>query len=383
MALAPTAAYVHVPFCRHRCGYCNFTVSVSAGAQAEQYLQAVQQELDAIDGIYPVDTLFFGGGTPTHLADAQLKKLFQMVYHRFPPRSTAEITIEANPEDIGASLCNVLEEWGVNRVSLGVQSFLPDKLRQLERHHSAATVDRAVQLLRGFCNNLSFDLIFGAPQETLQQWQHDLQSALLRDPQHISTYGLTYERGTTFWGRRLRGELPANDESIERQMFETSIDMLQLRGWNHYEVSNFAQPGFRCRHNQVYWRGEEYFAIGPGAARYVKSQRETNHRSTSTYIKRILSGVSAVQEQERLSESDRLRERIVLRLRMMDGIPISEFESQHDCHLALVIGPSLEEFQRRGWWEISDGHLRLTREGLMISDALWPYVLTPQIATAG
>ncbi|MDA0660654.1 MAG: radical SAM family heme chaperone HemW [Planctomycetota bacterium] len=378
MALAPTSAYVHVPFCRHRCGYCNFTVSVSADSQAEMYLLALQQELNCIDDIYPVDTLFFGGGTPTHLTVAQLEQLFQTVYERFPPRADAEITIEANPEDIDPNVCNVLKEWGVNRVSLGVQSFSPNKLRQLERYHTAATVDRAVKNLRGFCDNLSLDLIFGAPQETVPEWQRDVESALLRDPQHLSTYGLTYERGTTFWGRRLRGDLPTNDESMERQMFETSIDMLQLRGWNHYEVSNFSQPGFLCRHNQVYWRGEEYFAVGPGAARYVNTQRETNHRSTSTYIKRILSGVSAVQESERLSESERLRERIVLRLRMMEGIPIAKFESQFDCQLATVLGSTLEEFQRRGWWEICDGHLRLTREGLMISDALWPYVLAPQ-----
>jgi len=381
MTAGPQAAYIHVPFCRHRCGYCNFTVSSSADRQAEPYLQAVQRELLNLGGVFPVRSLFFGGGTPTHLRLPQLNSLFEMVFRSFPPESGAEISVEANPEDIDVDLCRLLADWGVNRVSLGVQSFHPDKLRCLERSHTAATVEMAIRLLRTVTENLSVDLIFGAPDETLSLWRQDLEAACQQLPTHISTYGLTYERGTTFWSRRMRSELLPIGESVEREMFEWAIDYLTSHGWHHYEVSNFARPGHECQHNCVYWRGEEYFAIGPGAARYVAGRRETNHRSTTTYIRRVLADISPVQESETLSDRERLRERIVLALRMIDGISIRAFEDQHQVSLAAVLGGTFEEFQRQGWWELRDGSLRLTRDGLMISDSLWSHVLasdTPQ-----
>ena len=368
----PRAAYVHVPFCVHRCGYCNFTVVAGRDDLIDAYLDAIEQELSWLERPREVDTLFAGGGTPTHLPPRQLRRFLEIVRRWFPLAEGYEFSVEANPADLDAQRVAVLREFGVTRISLGAQSFRAEKLRLLERDHDAAQIAASFDLARQAVRSVSLDLIFGTPGETLDQWRGDLQAAINLAPDHVSTYGLTYERGTRFWSRLEQGSLARLDEELERSMFAAAIDMLSRAGIEQYEVSNFARQGHRCRHNEVYWAADSYYAAGPGAARYVASRREVNHRSTTTYIKRVLSGQSPVAEAECLSPEDRAREMLVLGLRRVEGVDLADFARRSGYEVGELAGPALEKHLRLRLLERSGERLRLTREGLFVSDGIWP-----------
>ena len=376
----PRAAYIHVPFCARRCGYCNFTVVAGRGDLVEDYLRAIAIELADLGESQPVETLFIGGGTPTFLSPDQLERFLALLKKWFPLSENAEFSVEANPADVDADRVAVLSAHGVNRVNLGAQSFRDDKLRQLERDHTGDDVRRALELCRGF-RSTGMDLIFAAPGESLDEWNADLQAALKQRPQHLSTYGLTIEKGTTFFGRWQKGSLKKSDEELERSMYALAIDQFTAAGYQHYEVSNFARPGFRCRHNETYWLGEEYYAVGPGAARYVYGRREVNHRSTTNYLQRVLSGNSPVAESETLSPADRARELFVFAMRRLEGVRRPWFAEKTTFDLDSLLGRPLAKFVDLGLI-LDDGEtVRLSREGLFVSDALWPeFLALPTLA---
>lgn len=371
----PRAAYIHVPFCAHRCGYCNFTLVAGRDDLVGSYLEALGRELSGLVTPRVCDTLFYGGGTPTHLASIELDRLFSIASRWLCVMPGGEISIEANPANLDAARVDVLDAWGINRVSLGAQSFQSTKLELLERDHRAVDIERSVAAVRKRVRSVSLDLIFGVPGESLSAWEADLQCALRLEPDHVSVYGLTFERGTSFWSRLQRGELRAADEDNERAMYELAIDRLVAAGFEHYEVSNFARPGHRCRHNETYWSGEPYFAFGPGAARYVAGRRETNHRSTSTYLRRVLAGESPTAESETLEPEDRARERLVFGLRRLAGVSRDEFERQTGFKIDRLVELELREFVAQRWLSDDGNAIRLTREGLLLSDALWPAFL--------
>jgi oxygen-independent coproporphyrinogen-3 oxidase len=410
MSETPRSAYLHVPFCRHHCGYCNFTVIAGRDDLADRNLDALAAELALLDTPREVETIFIGGGTPTHLTMPQLERLLGLVNQWFPvcdhgarPRGArtgqlprpadarpqvhdrssvgaspvvAEFSVEANPRDaLDIEKLRLLRRGGVTRISLGAQSFDANKLKILERDHDAAVIRQAVANARAEGFAVALDLIFGTPGETLAGWHSDLDQAIALGPEHISTYGLTYEKGTTFWGRLTRGELQQADEEIERAMYELAIDTLTAAGFEHYEVSNFARPGHRCRHNEAYWLGREYFAAGPGAARYVAGRRETNHRSTTAWMNRVLSGQSPVADSETLTDLDRARERLVFGLRRLEGIDLVEFAERFGIGIDALAGDAIDRFVEQGLLQRDARCLRLTRSGLLISDALWPYFL--------
>jgi oxygen-independent coproporphyrinogen-3 oxidase len=368
----PRAAYIHVPFCRHRWGYCNFTLVAGRDDLIDAYLEALERELSWLDGPHEVDTLFFGGGTPTHLPPTQQERLLAIVRRSFSLAAGGEFSVEANPIDLDETKCAILAAAGVTRISLGGQSFNERKLRLLERDHVARDIERAFDLSRQFARSVSLDLIFGVPGESLADWRSDLERALALSPDHISTYGLTFEKGTAFASRLARGELHRVDDEAERQMYELAIDTLAAAGFEHYEVSNFARPGHRCRHNETYWTGGQYFAAGPGAARFIAGRRETNHRSTTTYITRVLAGQSPVAESEQLGREDAARERLVFGLRRLEGIDVDEFAANAGFTIRELGGTALKRFLDRGLLELTGSRLRLTRQGLLVSDSLWP-----------
>jgi len=369
------SAYIHVPFCRHRCGYCNFTLVAGRDDLIGAYLEAIERELSWLGEPRPVKTLFLGGGTPTHLPPAELDRLLSLARQWFVLEAGGEFSVEANPVDIDAPCVAVLAGHGVSRISLGAQSFHAAKLRLLERDHSPEQIASAVELCRPVIGSISLDLIFGTPGETLAEWNEDLRQALALTPNHVSTYGLTFERGTSFWSRLQRGDLGPTDEEVERQMYVSAIDTLTAAGLEHYEVSNFARPGHRSRHNETYWTGGEFYAAGPGAARYLEGRREINHRSTTTYLQRVLSGKSPVAESEKLEPEDAARERLVFGLRRLQGIECEAFERETGFSVHALGGAALREYQQHGLMERKDGTLRLTRKGLLVSDALWPAFL--------
>ena len=382
----PRAAYIHVPFCGHHCGYCNFTVITKRADLVGSYLTALERELSWLETPRPVETIFIGGGTPTWLPVRELERLLRLVQEWFPPAREAhqslddssdprEFTVEANPGGLDDERLAALAEHGVTRLSLGAQSFHPEKLHALERDHSPDDIRGAFRKARPRFKSLSLDLIFGAPNESLAQWQADVEAALELAPDHLSTYGLTYERGTTFWGRRARGELVQSPEELERSMYSHVIDRLAAAGYEHYEVSSFARAGHRCRHNETYWAADEYYAAGPGAARYVSGRREVNHRSTTTWLARVLADKSPVAETETLAPADRAREALVLGLRRLEGIDRVAFHARTGFDPDELTGPALRRFIDLGLLSESAGRLRLTRAGLFVSDSIWPAFL--------
>ena len=372
----PQAAYLHVPFCQHRCGYCNFTLIANRDDLINKYLKAVDIELHSLDESHRVQTLFIGGGTPTYLPSTQLQRLLDLANGWFPLESGGEFSVEANPSDITESMAEILSHAGVTRVSLGAQSFTESKLRRLDRTHSEADIANAVFLLKKHKLDVSIDLIFGAPDETFDVWKTDLQKALRLEPDHLSTYGLTYEKGALFYNQLLHGKINRVTENLELQMYEYGIDALENAGFDHYEISNFSRPGHRCRHNEGYWKIKSYFAIGAGASRFINGTRETNHRSTTTYIKKLLSGDSPVAFREHLSAEASAREAVVFGLRRMEGISLSAFHASTGFDIPRLLEKSLNRFLEQGFLALEHDQLKLTRKGLFISDSLWPEFLS-------
>src|SRR3954451_10733020 len=312
----PRAAYVHVPLCAHKCGYCDFASLAGSDHLADRYLSALESEIElALDAPQEVDTVFVGGGTPTRLEPPQLARLMSMIRRWFPLAPGGEWTVEANPGTLDAEKVEIMARSGVDRVSLGAQSFQPAVLRVLERNHAVEKVGRAVELIRPHFARWSLDLIFGAPGSTLEDCRSDLDAALALGPPHLSCYGLVYEKGTSLWKQWQAGQVVAVDEEVERQMYELVIDRLDSAGLAMYEISNYARPGEESRHNLVYWANDAYFGIGLGAARYVRGVRSVNTRDMEAYLRRIEANEAATGPTEILGPHARARETAVLMLR--------------------------------------------------------------------
>jgi oxygen-independent coproporphyrinogen-3 oxidase len=371
----PRAAYIHVPFCRHRCGYCNFALVADRDDLLESYLAALDLELSWLEGPFEVDTLYLGGGTPSHLPPPLLQQLFEMVLRRFSLGENYEFSMEVNPADVHQELVDVMEHYGVNRVSLGAQSFSARKLEILERDHDATGIEQAVGLLADAIPSISLDLIFAVPGESLEEWNADLDHAIQLAPQHVSTYGLTFEPGTAFERRRQQDEFQQVSEETDRRMYETAIERLVASGMEHYEVSSFALQGKRSRHNETYWSGRSFFGVGPGAASYQQGRRVTNLRSTVGYLRRVHAGESPVIEQDELEPEERAREFLVLGLRRLEGVDEDQFERHSGFSLEELAGPALRRLVDLQLLEKTSRGIRLSREGLLISDSIWPELL--------
>jgi len=367
---APRAVYVHVPFCFHRCGYCDFTLVADRDDLIPAWLAGMRQELSRLDRVYSVDTLFVGGGTPTHLSCDQLQKLFELIFSKFELANGAEVSIEANPDGLDSNRLNTLAEVGVNRLSLGVQSFDGDVLKTLERQHDRSEAIEVVHRAAEYFGNVSLDLIFGVPGMSLETWLESLAIAKSLPLQHVSTYGLTFEKGTDFFSRMKSGGLVAMPDELERDMYAAAMRDLAEAGFRHYEISNFAKPGHECRHNQVYWAAEEYFAFGPGAARYVNGIRSTNARSVVRWVNHWNQGRPVFQEVEQLSREEKMREAVFLGLRLNDGISLDAFQQRYGRSLNSIEPAALEQHLSAGLLEIADGSLRLTQEGRFLADTV-------------
>jgi oxygen-independent coproporphyrinogen-3 oxidase len=359
-----------VPFCAHHCGYCDFAVTVGQDHQIELYLDALAVELATLGTPQPMETMFIGGGTPTHLSPAQLDRLLTSLRQWLPLPTGAEFSIESTPESITEDKCRVLAAHGVTRISVGVQSFRPHLLKSLDRLHRIEHIPRAVELVRKHLPSLSFDLIFAAPGATLADWSADLADALRYGTDHISTYGLTYEKGTPLWKQRFRGEVNPVTEDDELAMYETAIDTLSAAGFEHYEISNFARPGYRCRHNERYWANEAYHGFGVGAARYVDGSRDMNTRNTTDYIRKVLSGENPTFQSERIEGRERAVETAVIQLRRMEGIDRDRFREQTGFEFDPLFGERLTRLFEQGLLEDTGPAVRLTRRGKFVADGV-------------
>jgi oxygen-independent coproporphyrinogen-3 oxidase len=366
----PRSAYIHIPFCAHHCGYCDFAVAVGHDDRIDDYLRALAAELSRLGEPQPVRTLFFGGGTPTYLSPQQLETLLTLVRTWLILEPGGELSIEANPAGLDDDKIRVLADHGVNRVSLGAQSFHPELLRVLERDHQPADVLRAVECIRRRIDNVSLDLIFGVPGQTLEQWHDDLERVLALEPQHVSTYGLTYEKGTRLWKQQQRREVRALDEDTELAMYTAAIDRLAAAGFEHYEISNHARRGFRSRHNQMYWANEAHFGFGVGAASYIRGVRRLNTRDLRTYIRRALAGEPTHFQSEELSPRERAIETAVVQLRRSDGIDRLGFNEQTGFALDGLVGAVVSRLIELGLLADNGHRVALTRQGRCLADAV-------------
>jgi oxygen-independent coproporphyrinogen III oxidase len=375
----PRAAYIHVPFCAHHCGYCDFAVATGVDERIDEYISAVGREMELLLGEpQTVETIFIGGGTPTYLSAAQLARLLSLINNWFPlqahPRRRVgippEFSIESTPESLTTEKVAVLADYGVNRVSIGVQSFDPRSLTVLERVHAPADVPRAVDCVHHRIDNVSLDLIFGVPGQTLADWDADLQRALALAPDHVSTYGLTYEKGTPLWKQRRLGQVAALDEDVELAMYLHALDTLAAAGYPRYEISNHAKPGRECEHNRTYWANWAYFGVGVGAARYVRGTRELNTRSLPTYLDRIAAGRPATFQSEALEPAERARETIGTQLRRAEGIDREQFREQTAIDLDELVGSKLREQLNIGLLTDDGRKVSLTRAGVCVADSL-------------
>lgn len=375
---SPRAAYVHIPFCRRRCGYCNFTLVADRNDLIPRYLDALELEARRFDLPVEVDTLFVGGGTPSQLRGADWDRFASWVTSQFRLVTGGEWSVEVNPEDASPEYLRQLANSGVNRISLGVQSFQSAKLSTLERAHSRREAIEAVESALQQFRSVGVDLIFGAPGETLNDWQADLDAVKSLGVPHISTYGLTYDQGSAFWGRRRRGQLVQVSEDIELEMYRAAIHGLSQAGLEHYEVSNFARQGFHCRHNQCYWRGGTYHALGAGASRHLQGRRETNHRSTTQYMRLLQQGLTATQEVEEYEASrgeQKALEVLIFSLRQMAGVCRERFVADTGYDVDDIGGAVVRNFVERGWLIDSGECIRLSDDGLVVSDSLWSEML--------
>lgn len=369
--LWPRAVYVHIPFCAHKCGYCDFASLAGMDHLADRYLAALEREMARVGQPQEVDTIFVGGGTPTRLDAPALRRLLEAIARWFPLRPGGEWTVEANPGTLDEAKADVLAAGGVNRVSLGAQSFQPELLRMLERNHAPDEVARALEWIRPRFERWSFDLIFGVPGSTPALWESDLETALELGPDHLSCYGLVYEKGTALWKQWQAGVVRAVDEEVERAMYAHTIDRLERAGLAMYEISNFARPGHESRHNLVYWANDAYFGVGVGAARYVEGTRSVNTRDLPAYLRRIEAGEEATGPSETLEPEARARETAVLMLRRtVLGIDRPDFARRTGFDLDAFAGPTLAKYAARGWLDDDGTRVRFTREGLFLADSV-------------
>lgn len=366
--------YLHIPFCKSRCIYCGF-FSTTALRKRREYVDAVVKELsqrrDFLAG-QPVDTIYFGGGTPSQLLPDEFERMLHTILYIYNVRENAEVTLEGNPDDITPMILHRFLQMGVNRLSLGVQTFDDKRLRFIHRRHTAAQAVQAVRDAQsaGF-TNISIDLMFGFPGQTLSQWKQDVQTALSLRVQHISAYSLMYEEGTPLERMLTEGVITELDDEVSLQMYEYLMDALSAAGYEHYELSNFAMPGMRSRHNSSYWHGVPYLGVGAGAHSYDGYNRYHHSDSLAHYMNDVLS-----LEAEHLTEHERYDEYVFTALRTSDGLSLSALEKQFGSLYKEYCLQNARRHLKADLLSLTDDTLRLTRRGLFISnkvmsDLMW------------
>ena len=364
--------YIHVPFCKRKCGYCNFYSTTRLELKAN-YLQALQKELqqrrDYLNG-EQVQTIYFGGGTPSLMEPAEIQSVIDTIKQLHSVTDNPEITIEANPDDLTLAYISQLAQTSVNRLSIGIQSFDDEMLKLMNRRHTAQQAIYAVRNCQqaGF-SNISVDLIYGLPQMTADDWRRQLDNVARLNVQHLSAYHLSYKEGTAF-GLKLKQhklEEVSEDESLEQ--FEILTDWAKTAGFEHYEISNFAKPRFRSRHNSSYWNRTIYLGVGPAAHSYNRTTRSWNTANTSEYIKGIES-CSCVSEEEQLSPTDIFNDYVITALRTSSGIDMDYLEREQPRQMVEYLKHQADSFVADGKLEYSANHLKLTHSGIFVSDEI-------------
>ncbi len=374
---SPVSLYVHIPFCVRKCRYCDFLSGPVPSALRDRYLAALNRELKEtgrLIGAVRVDSIFLGGGTPSLLTPGELDTLMSTVRAEYRVLPDAEITMECNPGTADAAKLGAYRELGINRISIGVQSFREEELRLLGRIHSADEARRCIEDAgRAGFSNINLDLMSALPGQSPEQWMESLREAVRLKPNHISAYSLILEEGTEFWDMsRREGELPPfPDDETDRFMYHETKRFLAEHGYERYEISNYARAGFESRHNNGYWTGHAYLGFGAGAASYLGDVRWNHVRNLETYCRGVeASECSVLQEIEHLTRKDRMAEFMFLGLRRMEGVSEEEFGERFGAELSDVYGPVVRKYLEWNLLEKCGGRVRLTDRGIDISNRI-------------
>ena len=369
MQKKPTSAYVHIPFCTQICYYCDFSKVFITNQPVDSYLEHLLQEFHSYD-IHKLRTLYIGGGTPTALSASQLEVLLEGLTKNLDLSVLEELTIEANPGDLDADKIAVLQNSAVNRVSLGVQTFDDKMLKKIGRSHTEKDIYENIDRLKlaGF-DNISIDLIYALPGQTMDQVKDNVAKAIALDIPHMSLYSLILENHTVFMNRMRRGKLPLPKEELEAEMFEYIIAELERAGFEHYEISNFSKPDFESRHNLMYWDNAEYYGIGAGASGYVDGVRYKNHGPIRHYLKAVEEGSARINE-EHLSQREQMEEEMFLGLRKKSGVSMAHFEEKFERSFQELYGDIVKDLIQQGLMQVEGDRVRMTKRGLFLGDTV-------------
>ena len=380
--MAELSLYVHIPYCQSKCPYCDFNSYAARHWPEARYVSALCKEMEAYGRQAPwrggqLRTVFFGGGTPSLFAPASIATVLRTALRLWPALPAAEVTLEANPGTVTADKLDAFRAAGVNRMSFGVQSFHPHHLRALGRIHSAAEAETAVRQARqaGF-SNISIDLIFALPQQTLHEWEHDIEQACALEPNHISAYNLTYEEGTLFHKLRTQRVLCPLPEEIEVAMFTRAQELLAAHGYAQYEISNYARPGRACAHNLNYWRGGIYLGVGAGAHSYSRAGAEDNGRRWSNqctplaYLEAVERHGHARTAIEELDPRQARGEFVFLGLRCLDGFALEDLRARFDADFSTLF-PHVADLCAGGLLQCRSGRWMLTPQGVLLADSVF------------
>ncbi|WP_458408355.1 radical SAM family heme chaperone HemW [Anaerotignum sp.] len=364
--------YIHIPFCRQKCLYCDFPSWAGKEEQMQGYVDALTKEIQNRSKEYPdrkVVSVFFGGGTPTTLEISMLEQLMQAVFENWDITEDAEITTEANPGTLDAEMAQALKKMGFNRLSMGVQVWQNRLLKDLGRIHTIEAFQENYKAVReaGF-GNVNTDLMFALPDQTMADWQETVKNIVTLGPEHISAYSLILEEGTPFFDRYEKGELEPAEEELDREMYHWAVDYLAEMGYEQYEISNFAKKGRQSRHNRIYWQAEEYLGMGLGSHSYMDGERFHNMYDLQEYIK-ANGDVSLLKEEvEIITEEDALAECMFLGLRLTEGVSFERFRERFGKEMKNIYGSQIEELVKDGLLVEDKIGIRLTRRGVDISN---------------
>ena len=375
MEQQPLGLYIHIPYCIHKCGYCDFNSHPIKQDEMNHYIDALVAEMKHYAKTYSntniIRTIFLGGGTPTTLTVYQLERILKECVSEFTVASDAEITIEANPATIDIEQLKSIRQTGYNRISIGVQSFDKAELKLLDRAHGPeeihSTVDRARKA--GF-DNLSLDLMFAVPNQSLSSWENNLNKALEKNPEHLSTYNLTIEQGTAFSKLQSNGKLIMPDDDHQLELYKRTIERLTKKGFHHYEISNFARRGKECKHNITYWENKNTLGLGAGASSYMNGTRFKNINLPAHYIRQVKEKKIAVEHSETLEPRQAMGETIMLGLRLLQGISIHQFEKRFQISFINLFRNIISSLKEKELIVIEKDYLRLSQKGLFLADSV-------------
>ncbi len=376
-AARATSLYIHIPFCFHKCHYCDFYSIVDTRDRQEVFTHRLESELRSLAqyASKPLHTIFIGGGTPTLLRPELWQRLLHTLHQNYQLQPHSEFTVEANPETVTADLMQLLVSGGVNRISMGAQSFNPKHLKTLERWHDPESVPRAIELARSAnIHRLSMDLIYAIPGQTLSEWDDDLRRALSLQTEHLSCYTLTYEPNTAMTVRLKQGQFQRADEDLEADMFEHTVRTLRQHNLHRYEVSNFSRSGGECRHNLAYWQQHNWLAAGPSASAHMNGHRWKNTPRLDDYLSKSENGFSAITDFEPADERRNLGEYIWTSLRTNEGVNMHKVDAViarlQDTTIRVRINKQLARHEPLGNLSVSHNAIQLTDQGFMIADAI-------------